>query len=160
MRIRMLLGLIALAITTLMFAGCSSEALDDVLGRKPHVSIEGISVDRDSSSVAVYVNRRDGQFNQFGIYRLTDPANPNSKVYLRESWVRMEAWGNSGGGKGIFVVSEWDGAALNKTSTYFVLVEAEADVWDYSTEYPDDTKPSYDAHLFRSNPDGTYSTVY
>ena len=160
MKMRILLGLVALTITILTFAGCSGEAFDDVLGRKPHVSISGISVDRDSSSVAVYINRRDGQFNQFGIYRLTDPANPDSKVYLNESWIRMEAWGNSGGGKGIFVVSEWDGAALNHTSTYYVLVEAQADVWDYSTDDPNDTKPSYDAHLFKCSSDGTCTTVY
>ena len=131
------------AVVTLV--GCGGGELFGI--RKPEPRIATVSLNREASVVSVRANRREFHITEFAVWRLDDRGE---RRYLNFAYDRVDTEGDDG--IAIFVVAHPWLEALDFDSTYFVLIELEAEVWDYSSGHDGDTTWRTTTALFQCRP--------
>ena len=136
----------ALCAVMFLFSGCGAGG--EWFGvRKPTPRITGVAVNRNASVITVHVNRNAFEVNEFAAWRLDQYGD---KKYLNFAWDRTEAQGDNG--VAYFVVAHGYVEALDETSIYYVLVEVEAECWNYDSGHEGETYWRKAAALYECKP--------
>lgn len=129
---RTLVVAIAMIAIVIMLAGCSGMEIVGVTKPEPH--IESVVLNRSASVLTVDTNRVTFDVTELRVWRMVDahgdPTDPSAaRRYLDFQYDYGSASGDSG--KAIFVLASWETEAIDFVSTYYALVEIEADVYVY-----------------------------